>query len=73
MQTEIKNLTSAIILQAVKDYFRASEKGQAQILKELRSTWMDYITDGMSVIVAEQLEIHPEQIRARMQNLPTEA
>lgn len=72
MDAEIKNLTSAIMLQAVKDYFKSSPKGQTQILTELRSTWMDYITDGMSVLVAEQLEIRPEQIRVRLQNLPTE-
>lgn len=73
MDAEIKNVTSAIMLQAVKDYFKSSPKGQTQILKDLRSTWMDYITDGTSVLVAEQLELHPQAIAERLGKLPRES
>ena len=64
----IKDLTSAITLQAVRDYFSkgATPKKRRKILRELRSTWMDFITDGMSVIVAEQLELHPDEIAERL-------
>lgn len=64
----IKDLTSAITLQAVRDYFAkgvTSEERQ-KILYELRSTWMRFITNGNSVIVAEQLELHPEEIAERL-------
>lgn len=64
----IKSLTSAILLQAVKDYLspRTKPKTQAQILKDLRSSHMDFITDGQSVIVAEQLELHLAEIKERL-------
>jgi hypothetical protein len=66
---QTRNLACAIIMQAVKDYFDANGKPKKQkiILKELRSKWMDFITNGTSVIVAEQLELHPEEIRERLQ------
>lgn len=68
MDADVKSLTIAIILQAVKDYFsvRTNDKKRAQILKDLRSPYMDLITDGQSVIVAEQLELHPAEIEARL-------
>lgn len=64
----IKSLTSAILLQAVKDYFspKTKPKAQAQILKDLRSSHMDFLTDGQSVIIAEQLELHPKEIAERL-------
>jgi hypothetical protein len=63
----IRNLACAITLQAVRDYFdTTSSKKKATILKDLRSSWMNAITNGTSVIVAEQLELHPEEIAARL-------
>lgn len=74
----IRNLACAIILQAVKDYFtkteyKTEEKTEAMfiekrktILKDLRSHYMDMLSKGTSVIVAEQLELHPEDIAARL-------
>lgn len=64
----IKSLTSAIILQAVRDYLspKASPKKQDEILKDLRSPYMDFITNGQSVLVAEQLELHPKEIAERL-------
>ena len=61
-----RNLACAITMQAVKDYFHSTASGKAQILEELRSKYMEFITNGTSVIVAEQLELHPKEIRARM-------
>jgi hypothetical protein len=75
---DIKNLTAAITLQAVKDYFTKTEyktkekteemfaKKRKAILKDLRSAWMQMLTDGQSVVVAEQLEAHPEEVCARL-------
>lgn len=63
----IRELACAITLQAVKDYFDSPETGKQAILKELRSKYMEFITNGTSGIVAEQLELHPEEIRERLQ------
>lgn len=74
----IRNLACAIVLQAVRDYFTKEEyktekkteemfaKKRKTILKDLRSSYMNLITQGTSIIVAEQLELHPEEIAARM-------
>ena len=68
----IRNLACAIILQAVRDYFRSSSGQKAVILKDLRSPYMDMLSNGTSVLVAEQLELHPEEIKARLHNIPEE-
>lgn len=74
----IRQLACAIILQAVKDYFIKTEyktvkkteemfdKKRKEIIKDLRSAYMDMLSNGQSVIVAEQLEKHPEEIAARL-------
>lgn len=60
-----RNLACAITMQAVRDYFSMPKK-QKSILADLRSEWMDFITNGMSVVVAEQLELQPDAIRKRL-------
>lgn len=62
----IDNLISAIIMQAVKDYCRGDDDEKKTILKELRSPWMNGITGGRSIIVAEQLEKNCSDITARL-------
>ena len=68
----IRNLACAIIMQAVRDYFRSSSSQKALILKDLRSSYMDMMSNGTSVVVAEQLEKHPEEIRTRLYKMPQE-
>lgn len=63
---DIRILAAAITLQAVKDYFQSTANGKKAILKDLRSPWMLMLTDGQSIVVAEQLEKHPEEIRERL-------
>ena len=67
--TQARELACAITMQAVRDYFavNATEKKRKEILKDLRSKWMDFITDGLSITVANQLEKNPEEIRERLQ------
>lgn len=65
-ETGIRNLACAIIMQAVRDYLQSASNKKALILKDLRSPYMDMLSNGMSVVVAEQLEKHPEEIRARL-------
>lgn len=67
MTTEsIRRLAAAVTMQAVRDYFRASTKKKQVILKDLRSHWMDMLTNGTSINVAEQLEKHPAEIAERL-------
>lgn len=84
MDKNYKNLVAAIMLQAVKDYFvkrkydteKKTEamfiKKRKMILKDLRSDYMDTLSNGTSLIVAEQLEKHPKEIRARLLKMPKE-
>lgn len=66
--SDVRELTCAIMMQAVRDYFAdgITDEKQREILRELRSKWMDYITNGTSVVVAEQLEKNPKEIKARL-------
>ena len=66
MQENYRQLCFAIIKQAVVDYFdRDRNWEKKKILKDLRSDWMDFLTDGMSVLIARQLELHPQEIKAK--------
>ena len=68
----IKELAAEVLLQAAKDYFFGEkynandEDRQKTILKELHSDWLVFLTDGMSVVVAEQIELRPDEIRFRL-------
>ncbi len=65
MTDSIRTLAAAVTLQAVKEYFsKPSER--KKILQDLRSPWMDNLTDGQSLVVAEQLENHPDEIKSRL-------
>lgn len=64
-----RELVSAIILQAVKDYFTSNEKNKKAILKDLRSAWLDWISDGLSNKAANKLETHPIEIRSRLKKV----
>lgn len=66
MDTSIKNLGAAIIMQAVKDYFEATTHQQKAIIKDLKSDWLDFITNGTSIVVADRLKSNPEDIRRRL-------
>lgn len=64
----IQKLTSAILMQAIRDYVAdgVTYEERQQILKDLRSSRMELITKGFSIIVAEQLELHSDEIRERV-------
>jgi hypothetical protein len=68
MDEILNNIGCKVILQAVKDYFR-KPKSQKAILKDLRSTWMDWLTGGKSLWYADQLEHHPETIRENLRKI----
>lgn len=64
----IRQLTAAIVYQAVKDYCnkKTTKEQQKVILKDLRSSYMDLLTDGDSVIIARELELRPHEIAGRI-------
>ena len=62
-----RQLVASIMLQATRDYCRSgSESRRNAIVKDLRSPHMDFASNGMSIMVADQLEAHPDEIRARI-------
>ena len=62
-----RQLIASVILQGARDYCRTnSETKRSAILNDLRSSRMKVMSDGMSAIVAEQLELHPEEIAERL-------
>ena len=59
----LQNLGAAVAYQAIEDYFNTEEdKKKPKILCELRSEWCTWLTDGMSVKAAKELEEHPGRI-----------
>lgn len=64
-----KDLGIAVIRQAVIDYFKADERGREFILKDLRSEWCDFISNGLSRVVAEKLKKNPSIIKERLKKM----
>ena len=50
-----KNLGCAVAIQAAKDYAAGSPQKRAAIIKQLRSDYMQLITDGVSIMLADAL------------------
>ena len=71
---EIRTLGAAICLQAVKDYCHpeTTKAMKRKILKDLRSGYLDALTDGTSLVVAEQLEKNEWEIKARLRKCKNE-
>lgn len=67
MDLIVRNLACAVMIQAAKDYCEQDDlKKREKILKDLRSNWMETFTEGTSIVIAEQLELHPKEIAARL-------
>ncbi len=66
MDQNFRELACAITLQAVKDFVAGDEANRRVILKELRSPYMDFITSGTSLVVADELERNPDEIAQRI-------
>ena len=66
-----RQLIMTVIYHAANEYCTSnSEPHRRNILKDLRSARMNDLSDGTSVIVAEQLELHPDEIRERFKRNP---
>ena len=71
MDQNLRQLACAITLQAVKDFCAGDAANRRAILKDLRSPYMDFITNGTSRVVAEELVKNPEEIAERIRYLRT--
>ena len=71
--TQINELAAAVLIQAIRDFavvYRSGHKAeQNHIIKDLKSTWMDWFTNGKSLLLAEGLEKNPEAIISRTPQL----
>lgn len=63
-----RELGCGIAHQAAKDYFEpgTTKAMKKKILKDLRSDHLVQLSDGISLVVAEQLEKHPKEIAERL-------
>jgi hypothetical protein len=66
MRNTYKQLGAAIVLQAVKDYFKADDDMKRCIIKELKSEYLYQFAGRTSFVVAEALEKNPKEIAARL-------
>jgi hypothetical protein len=64
MDEGYKRLGYAVLKQAIKDYIDAPAERRKKILKDLKSPWMDWLTNGMSLVAAQQLKNNPRRIQA---------
>ena len=63
----VSELAAATIWQAAKDYVSTKcDRQRKSILRDLRSDWMQFFTNGLSVVVAKELERNPDEIRKRI-------
>ena len=62
-----KELICAVMRETVREYFQkgTTAEEQKQIIKELRSKWCEFLTDGLSIYLAEQLVKNPEAVHIR--------
>lgn len=66
-ETGVRNLASAMLLQAAEDYLDTKKpEKKEQIIKDLNSRWNRFFTNDMSIVVAEKLKTHPGQIKRNL-------
>lgn len=58
-----RNLGCAIALQAAKDFFDNPWESEG-IINMLNSPYMNLLTNGLSIKLAEKLKTNPEQIKS---------
>ena len=64
----IKNyqqLGYAVALQALRDYFNSTPVGKNVIIKQLKSPWMNFITNNLAWRLAEELVKNPAEVKRR--------
>lgn len=66
-----KQLGYAVAVQAAKDYKNASKERRDVIIKDLRSDYMDFITGGLSIPLADALINDHKAVIKRITNMET--
>lgn len=73
---QYKELGMKITYEAIKEFNEERKKNnrrrQAVIIKQLRSPYMTFISNGLSQILADKLETSPEEVCSRVENMPKE-
>jgi hypothetical protein len=67
-----KQLGCAVVLQALKDFFDGTDKQKKAIIKQLKSEWMNFISDNLAWRLAEELEKNPKEVKRRFKKALTE-
>ena len=60
-----KQLGYAVAVQAITDFFNETPVGKSIILKQLKSKWMNYLTNDLAWRLAEELEKNPKEVKRR--------
>ncbi len=63
-----QQLGYAVAIQALKDFFNGTDKQQKVIIKQLKSEWMNFITDNLAWRLAEELLKNPAEVKRRFKN-----
>lgn len=59
-----QELGYSIAIQAAKDYLHSNSPNEKRrIIKDLKSEWMKFITNDISVLLAEKLKSVPDEVR----------
>lgn len=71
MEENLKALACAVTAQAIKDYFdkETDKKEKKKIIKDLKSDWMDWFTNGLSPIAAKQIQENPRTICRKLRKV----
>lgn len=74
MEENYKALGCAVITQAIKDYFNkeTDKEEKKEIIRDLKSPWMDYLTNGLSLMAAQQLKENPGAICRKLRKVEKE-
>ena len=85
--TQYKELGMRITYEAIKEFNEIRKeinrefnderkkviaKKQKAIIKQLRSPYMSFISNGLSRLLADKLETNPEEVCTRVENMPKE-
>lgn len=64
MNKKLKELGCAVVLESIKEFFEEVDNvyKQRKIIRELCSEWMDWLSDGYSLMVARELKNNPAKV-----------
>ena len=67
----IETLASRTLLEAAKEYceYGRTEGEKKSIIRDLKGEWMNFLTDGMSTVVAEELLKNEKEIAVRLKKI----